>query len=220
MSMNLELEYNASGEGAQQRINFFERRRYVVREMVPEGYEQYFLDQARYASAHTSTAIEGNPLGEQQAMRVLLYGADVDEPAEIEKENADAAYEMVSLIGSDKNTSNRRRVDPHFQLDLAQEPTRACCGSSGQISPRRKSDRRRGHARGPVQPTAARVGSRSHARLGPEHRTMVQDDPPPVVAAKAHFALISIHPFEDGNGRTARLVADLILEYCGWSIGG
>jgi Fic family protein len=30
-------------------------------------------------------------------------------------------------------------------------------------------------------------------------------------AARAHFDLVSIHPFVDGNGRTARLIMNLIL---------
>ena len=33
-------------------------------------------------------------------------------------------------------------------------------------------------------------------------------------------ASISIHPFEDGNGRTARLLADMILHQAGWSAEG
>jgi Fic family protein len=44
--------------------------------------------------------------------------------------------------------------------------------------------------------------------------------PGPVIAALAHFGLISIHPFEDGNGRTARLLADMILQQTGWSNEG
>ena len=39
----------------------------------------------------------------------------------------------------------------------------------------------------------------------------LRDDPPEVAAAKAHFGLVSIHPFADGNGRTSRLVADLSI---------
>ena len=48
----------------------------------------------------------------------------------------------------------------------------------------------------------------------------LESDNPLVAAAKAHFAIVSIHPFADGNGRTARLVADLILEHTGWSADG
>jgi Fic family protein len=44
--------------------------------------------------------------------------------------------------------------------------------------------------------------------------------PGPVIAALAHFGLISIHPFEDGNGRTARLLADMILQQTHWSNEG
>ena len=38
-----------------------------------------------------------------------------------------------------------------------------------------------------------------------------QDKHPAKVAADAHFRLVSIHPFIDGNGRTARLLMNLIL---------
>ena len=38
------------------------------------------------------------------------------------------------------------------------------------------------------------------------------------VAAEAHFKLVSIHPFVDGNGRTARLLMNLILIVHGYPI--
>ena len=44
--------------------------------------------------------------------------------------------------------------------------------------------------------------------------------PPPIIATLANFGLVSIHPFEDGNGRTARLLADMILHQAGWSAEG
>jgi Fic family protein len=34
---------------------------------------------------------------------------------------------------------------------------------------------------------------------------------PVIIAAEAHTRLVSIHPFIDGNGRTARLIMNLIL---------
>ncbi|MCB0220579.1 MAG: HsdR family type I site-specific deoxyribonuclease [Chrysiogenetes bacterium] len=37
------------------------------------------------------------------------------------------------------------------------------------------------------------------------------DDHPVLVAARAHFKLVAIHPFADGNGRTARLLMNLLL---------
>ena len=44
--------------------------------------------------------------------------------------------------------------------------------------------------------------------------------PPPVVAALAHLELVAIHPFSDGNGRTARAVARLILAQHGYALHG
>lgn len=38
-----------------------------------------------------------------------------------------------------------------------------------------------------------------------------QGEHPVVLAAVAHFKLVNIHPFRDGNGRTARLLMNLIL---------
>jgi Fic family protein len=34
---------------------------------------------------------------------------------------------------------------------------------------------------------------------------------PVVIAARAHYGLVAIHPFSDGNGRTARLLMNLLL---------
>jgi hypothetical protein len=42
------------------------------------------------------------------------------------------------------------------------------------------------------------------------------DAPPPLVAVVAHSWLAVIHPFEDGNGRVARLLANVILLRSGW----
>lgn len=38
-----------------------------------------------------------------------------------------------------------------------------------------------------------------------------QESHPVSIAADAHFKLVNIHPFQDGNGRTARLLMNLIL---------
>lgn len=41
---------------------------------------------------------------------------------------------------------------------------------------------------------------------------------PVVLAAQAHFRFVSIHPFRDGNGRTARLLMNLLLLRAGFPI--
>jgi Fic family protein len=44
-----------------------------------------------------------------------------------------------------------------------------------------------------------------------DHLQRVQDAPAPVTAALAHARLAGIHPFKDGNGRTARIIAALVI---------
>jgi Uncharacterized conserved protein len=47
----------------------------------------------------------------------------------------------------------------------------------------------------------------------------VSDDHPIIKAAVAHYQLVTIHPFEDGNGRTARLLSDYVLSCYGYDFG-
>ncbi len=44
--------------------------------------------------------------------------------------------------------------------------------------------------------------------------------PYPLIAAIAHYQFATIHPYYDGNGRTARLLANLILHQGGYGLKG
>ena len=46
------------------------------------------------------------------------------------------------------------------------------------------------------------------------------DDHPLIIAAVVHHQLVTIQPFEEGNGRTARLMSGYILDYYGYGFNG
>ena len=46
------------------------------------------------------------------------------------------------------------------------------------------------------------------------------DDHPLIVAGVVHYQLVTIHPFEDGNGRTARLMSGYVMDVGGYGFGG
>ncbi|MDZ4278436.1 MAG: Fic family protein [Dehalococcoidia bacterium] len=218
--MRLNLSYDAEDEVLQLRIPFLESRLYAARTMVPQGFERFFQESARYTSVHTSTAIEGNTLDYDAAMVVLVEGADEDQPLEVEKVNLDEAYELMASLVEDKTT----KIDQGIIRTMNSIVLKGLPDAKA---------RNRGKFRvGPSLIVSASTGEVRYRPPPPQWVPELMDNfvddvnrwmrecPGPVAAALAHFGLISIHPFDDGNGRTARLVADMILNLTGFAADG
>ncbi len=52
------------------------------------------------------------------------------------------------------------------------------------------------------------------------HRAEKDGQPVPLIAGLVHYQFVTIHPYYDGNGRTARLLATLILHRGGYGLNG
>ena len=216
--MLLNLSYDASDQKIRTAIAAFDDLRYMIRNLVPSGYESYFQEQALYANAHSSTAIEGNPLDEEVAMLVLVDGAPSSEPDEIEKLNLAEVYQFIAQIGSDPTTwidaglirALNSGILKGLPSNAASNRGRFRVGQSLIVDSWTREIRYRPPAAEDV-PDLMKKYEYAVERWRDQHAG-------PIVAALAHFGLISIHPFDDGNGRAARLVADLIMTLSGWSI--
>jgi len=218
--MRLNLRYQDDDPESVQGLQFYDHRRYVVRALVPSGYEAYFQTQARYISAHTSTAIEGNPMDDEAAMIVLVEGADAHNPNAVEKINLNEAYELMTQLASDTST----RIDQGIiramnSLVLRGSPDyEAQTRGKYRVRQNLIVDSATREVR--YRPPPPEVVSELMVGFVEDLGSWIDEFPPPIAAALAHFGLISIHPFDNGNGRTARLLADMVLHQKGWSIDG
>lgn len=217
MAERLELRCDNSG-----RLDFLSDRLYVVRTLVPPGYEAYFRKRAQYRSVQTSTAIEGNKLGETRAMLVLVEDTQAASPDELEVKNLDEAYELIRQIATDPSV----RIDEGLVRTMNSVMLRGL--------PTAESRSRGKYRVGPSLIINSQTRAVRYRPPPPEWVPSLMENfvrdiqgwirdrthPGPMIAALAHFGLISIHPFEDGNGRTARLLADMILQQTGWSNEG
>ena len=203
-------------------IEFLRDRLYVARTLVPNGYEAYFRKRAQYRSVQTSTAIEGNELGEARAMLVLVEDMQAASPDELEVKNLDEAYDLIRQIASDPSVRIDeglvRTMNSVMLKDLptaeARSRGRYRMGPSLIVNTQTRAVRYR--------PPAPELVPNLMENFVEDIQKWMREKtyPGPAIAALAHFGLISIHPFEDGNGRTARLLADMILHQTGWSNEG
>lgn len=214
--LNLHADYSPSA------LEHLRERLYVARAFVPPGYEAYFRKRAQYRSVQTSTAIEGNKLGETEAMLVLVEDTQAASQEQLEVKNLDEAYDLIRQIAGDPKVRIDegliRTMNSVMLRDLSTAEARSRgkyrAGMSLIVNSQTREIRYR--------PPAAEQVSDLMANFVTDIQQWMRDEsyPGPVIAALAHFGLISIHPFEDGNGRTARLLADMILHQTNWSNEG
>ena len=186
---------------------------------VPTGYAPFLRRRGRYLSGRTSTVIEGNPLDEAASLLATFDGHG-DSAAHIDMRNSVEACALASDWAE----------DPSFRPD--QGAIRAFNSVLLRGLPGRAAEHRGRYRLGGsmVMNTATRSIVYTTPPPGwlPELMASLQsaighwlnNDPTEVAAAKAHFGLVSVHPFEDGNGRTARLLADAILHQAGANAQG
>lgn len=173
---------------------------------------------ARLLSTHFSTQIEGNRLSPSQVEEVLKGGGGFPgrERDEAEVRNYFRALEFVVAKGRTKESLSEPlvRTIHGLVLDGRKKATKY---RGGQNVIR---DSRSG-AIVYMPPEAKDV-----PRLMKELLVWVVDQmrrdelPVPVIAAVAHYQFATIHPYYDGNGRTARLLTTLILQRGGYGLHG
>lgn len=165
----------------------------------------------------TSSEIEGESLDKEQVRSsiALRLGMDVGAVSPADR-NVEGIVEM--MLDATQRYREPLTQDRLFGWHAALFPT----GRSGMTKIAVAAWR--GQKAGPMQVASGRIG-REHVhfeapswdRLNDEMTAFLtwfetKDDVDPVLrAAIAHLWFVTIHPFEDGNGRIARAIADMAL---------
>lgn len=175
-------------------------------------------ESARLTATHYSTQIEGNRLTQEQVGEVLQGGSFPNrERDELEVKNYYLALEYTDeLIKGDSKVISERHIQTINSLVM---------NGKKKIAPYRDG-----------QNVIKDSGSGKIVYMPPESKDVAQlmldmvdwiavqiqqaDLPVPIIAAIAHYQFATIHPYYDGNGRTARLLTNLILHKSGYGLKG
>jgi Fic family protein len=153
--------------------------------------------------AYTSNAIEGNTLTRKETDRAITQnittGSKPIKDYLEAKNHADAFNFVLELSGNKKNISENDILAVHKQI---------LKGIDENFSGRYRNVRVRISASQVVFPNSVKVYDLMKGFMQWLKTSKLS---PAEKAVKAHLKFVSIHPFIDGNGRTARLLTNLIL---------
>ena len=170
-------------------------------------------------SSYASTKIEGNPLSEKQADEVI----ESDQKKHYLKPEQEVRNYFLALNYLEEKVKKKEKFSQKLILDVQKYVVKGASKEKIGI-------------RGAMPPGVlfAVYDSQSGKPdyIPPEYIDIpnlldelvnyvnTTDDHPLIVAAVVHYQLVTIHPFEDGNGRTARLLSGYILDINGYGFNG
>lgn len=170
-------------------------------------------------SSYASNKIEGNPLSEKQVDEVI----EKDDRKHLLRPEQEVRNYFLAL----NFLEEKRKKDTQFSKKLILDVQKLVCKgmSKDKVG-----------LRGPTPPGVlfavydSVTGNADY--IPPEYIDIPElldelvnyvnttDDHPLIVAAVVHYQLVTIHPFEDGNGRTARLLSGYIMDLNGYGFNG
>ena len=175
-------------------------------------------ESARLISTHYSTQIEGNRLTQQQVQDVIQGGTFPNrERDEREVRDYYKALDFLDVLVNQKASSIKEK-DIQTLHGLVME------GKEKPTPYRDGQNVIRDSGSGAIvymPPEAKDVPDLMSELIAWINKQLNEDDlPVPMIAAIAHYQFATVHPYYDGNGRTARLLTNLVLHKSGYGLKG
>lgn len=196
-----------------------ENRFHVSAVKLPSGTINKLRKNSKKKSTYASTKIEGNPLTEEQVERVI----DSDPHKHLLKPEQEVRNYFLAINLLEEKLKLKEPLSVEMILEI-------------QAIVEKGAPKNKIGLRGPMPPGflfAVYDSQSGNADYIPPEYTEIPDllnelveyvsttdDHPLIIAAIVHYQLVTIHPFEDGNGRTARLLSSYILDYYGYGFNG
>ncbi len=155
---------------------------------------------------YSSNAIEGNTLTLAETTVVLDYGVTIGgKPLKdhLEAIHLAAAWSQVKALAAEQRALSERELLELHALVLGRDDPDAGHYRSVPVSIRGARH---------VPPNPARVPEQMAALFSADRASLHSVE----AAAQMHGEIVTVHPFVDGNGRTARLVMNLLLLRAGF----
>ena len=195
-----------------------EAARTVVEQVpLPPAIHSAMRNRARLRSTHHSTRIEGNRLTLAEAEQVLagrklrLHGR--------ERDIGEVRSYWKALLRVEEWTERRAELTGELIRRihaLVEGRTRPTSYRDGQNTIR---DSETG-ALVYLPPEARDVPALMDSLAEWIRKAESERLPPPLIAGLAHYQFVTIHPYYDGNGRTARLLATFLLQRDDYGLNG
>ena len=170
-------------------------------------------------SSYASTKIEGNPLSQKQVDEVI----ENDERKHYLKPEQEVRNYFLALNYLEEKAKKKEKFSIKLILDVQKFVEKGASkekiGLRGQMPPGILFAVYDSQSGNPdyIPPEYVDIPELLEELADYVNTT---DDHPLIVAAVVHYQLVTIHPFEDGNGRTARLLSGYILDINGYGFNG